>query len=699
MSNLNNKELIYEKNSTNKKWKKNKKIIFFTFLGLSTLTIAVSLPFGLLSNLITSQTPPITSPSLPYDTQTPLSKSNVDFDAYYVSGWKDLTLSDILEKINLQRDSSVLEKSISLKNLENLGIVPKNDNWKSWVSVRSVPMEGNPNSFRILIQESAVSKSQFSYDVNIPDGAIKASSYYNASNKLATNNNFYAYTPTTLKTLSDFYLTYLRDSSNQLTKITIQNLEKIGIVPILDQYQSWESITLFPLDGKTIKVSIKVDSSPSSIITYNISGITSSSFYNASIDPILTNDDFVAYTPNSFQETYLTDLNLEFIKNSYDPSEQIIFENLERVGIVPINNNYKSWESISIYPISGNKVKCIVRTSANASTFEYDIIGVKASTFYDVNSNPLHNTNPEFIMYTPYAWTKMFPADAAITLTSTSSNPKSKISLVTLNEIGIVPKNLEYKNWSSITITPISSGTCDIIIKKSSDSIPVANFNVSCFRTSGKYSKTNILHKSDSPFFKFIWYKPTAWDTMSPKDINISFTSSNITLESLEEIGIVPLSAEYKLWNSILKTDILYGLEGRFNVTMTSTNPVAAPITFDITDLKKSSYYDPTNIIRYYPNITNPDFIQFMPYKFNHSTQSDFDSLKKLVWTNNEITPERLETIGIVPINNAYSTWTKVEFGNKPESSNVIYFYIYNIANNPNAHTDIEYPFTLETGR
>ncbi|MEG2198252.1 MAG: hypothetical protein RRZ34_00110 [Malacoplasma sp.] len=699
MSNLNNKELIYEKNSTNKKCKKNKKIIFFTFLGLSTLTIAVSLPFGLLSNLITSPTPPIISPSLPYDTKTPLSKTNADFDAYYVYGWKDLTLSDILEKINLQRDSSVLEKSISLKNLENLGIVPKNDNWKSWVSVRSVPIEGNPNSFRILIQESAVSKSQFSYDVNIPDGAIKTSSYYNATNKLASNNNFYAYTPTTLKTLSDFYLTYLRDSSNQLTNITIQNLEKIGIVPIFDQYKSWESITLFPLDGKTIKVSIKVDSSPSSIITYNISGITSSSFYNASIDPILTNDDFVAYTPNSFQETYLTDLNLEFIKNSYDPSEQIIFENLERVGIVPINNNYKSWESISIYPISGNKVKCIVRTSANASTFEYDIIGVKASTFYDVNSNPLHNTNPEFIMYTPYAWTKMFPADAAITLTSTSSNPKSKISLVTLNEIGIVPKNLEYKNWSSITITPISSGTCDVIIKKSSDSIPVANFNVSCFRTSGKYSKTNILYKSDSPFFKFIWYKPTAWDTMSPKDINISFTSSNITLESLEEIGIVPLSAEYKLWNSILKTDILYGLDGRFNVTMTSTNPEASPIAFDITNLKKSSYYDPTNIIRYYPNTTDPDFIQFMPYKFNHSTQSDFDSLKKLVWTNNEITPERLETIGIVPINNAYSTWTKVEFGNKPESSNVIYFYIYNIANNSNAHTDIEYPFTLEIGR
>ncbi|MEG2802355.1 MAG: hypothetical protein RR881_02085, partial [Malacoplasma sp.] len=609
--------------------------------------------------------------------------------------WNELTLSDVLEQINLQRDSVDPSRQINLQSLANIGIVPNNENWKSWVWVRAQPIEGRSNSFRISILETIASEGAFSYDISVANGAIKGTSYYNAANKLAGNANFYAYTPTTLTTLSDYYLNYQKTSSNPLTTISIRNLEVIGIVPIYDQYKSWESITLFPIDGKTIQVSINTGATTNPIIRYNITDITTSTFYNASSATIASNANFVAYTPKSFSQTALINLNIELTKNANNPSSQITFANLEKLGIVPLTNDYKLWESISIYPIEANKVKCTIQTSTTATPISYDITGVKPSTYYDTTA-PIYTGNNDFIMYTPYEWKRLFPVQALLMLTSTSAIPETKISLQTLEKIGIVPKNLEYKKWTNITVTPQESGTCLVTIKR--DRNIVAEFKAACFKTSGKYDTNSILYTGTTTPFKFIWYKPTAWNNILPTEITVNFTSSNITLESLENIGIVPLNNEYKTWSSILKSDILYGLQGKFSVAMTSSSSPSTPLNFDITGLKQSTIYDSSMIIRQYPNSNNPDFIQFQPNAFKRPTSAYLDTLRLLVWVNQEISKPNLEKIGIVPINDTYLGWSKVEFGFKHENSNEIVFKIYNNRNNANDYIEVTYPFTIVIG-
>ncbi|MEG2464375.1 MAG: hypothetical protein RSA87_04265, partial [Malacoplasma sp.] len=662
--------------------------IFFSVLGLSTLTVSVSLPLGFLTNLVS---PPVIPPPVidtPYDPNVVLSKTNVDFNAYYVFGWKELTLSDVLEQISLQRDSVDPSRQINLQSLANLGIVPSNDNWKSWVWVRAIPIEGRSNSFRMAILETIAAEAPFSYDVSVKNGAIKPSTLYDIGYKLAGNANFYAYTPATLTTLSDYYLNYQKTSSNPLTTISIRNLEVIGIVPIFDQYKSWESITLFPVDGKTIKVNINTGASTNPIVTYNITGITTSTFYNASSATIASNANFVAYTPNSFKNTTLVNLNLTFTKDSQNPATALNFENLDKIGIVPLNNNYKEWDSISIYPISGNKVKSSVKISASATPIEYEIVGVKPSAFYDINTAPIYNNSTEFIMYVPIAWTKMFPVEAALTLTSSSTNPATKISLETLEKIGIVPKNLEYKNWSSITITALASATCKIVIKKNNDANIVSEFNASCLKTSGTYNAAEVLYTGNTTPFKFIWYKPKTWATTLPNDISLSFTSSNITLDSLEKIGIVPLNKEYTSWQSILKSDILYGLQGKFGVTMTSSTQPNSPLTFDVAGLKTSEIYNSSIVI-----LHRHDFIQFKPFSFAPISGETLTWLGAINWINREINLENLAKIGVVPIHESWQRWHKVRFDYKTQK----YIYIiieFDNLGNTNSYISLQYQYS-----
>lgn len=641
-----------------KKISKNKKIMIFSMLGITGLTIGVSLPFGFLTNF-NNKTIIVEDIDRPYDETIPLVTNNTDFKAYYVGSWANLFFTQI--NIDLSKNSSIPANQINLANLAKIGIVPSNENWRNWQWVRSAPILNKNNQFQIIMQTTALQTDVFSYHVLLNAGtqaAIKPSTKYNVNTSYFNNNNFIAYKPNFLTKLSDSYLTYTKTSADINTSINIENLENIGIVPIFDAYKAWEQITLFPINSTTVKVTISLSNNINDTISYNIMGLTASTLYDSTTPLFSSNDNsFIAYAPKYVKENFLVNLSIEYTKSNSNPDFVIDYDNLAKIGILPLSNEYKLWESIKLQPINSNQVKFIVNVTST-KVFEYTVTGVKKSTFYD-DTQVIYDTDPNFIMYLPNNWVNIYPVEGTLRLTSTAFNSDERISLTTLEKIGIVPITLEYLNWTSIEITPIKSGTCTVVIKKNNDADTVATIEANYFKSSGTYGNT-ILRQISNADYNFIWYRPTAWNnTISASTITLDYNNaSQITLESLERIGIVPLNDSYKSWTSIARNTVLHNLQGLFDVTITHALAGVSPQVVRVSGFKTSSIYDPFTVLE-----QTADYIRFLPVQFKALTLAIISSKYQIIdWSGASINTTNLETLGIVPLNDNYRNWRRLYY-------------------------------------